>query len=97
MDLRGVFDDSRTADETNGKPDPLMLHELMDTLQVTPDRVLMVGDTSHDLGMANNAGCHSLGVSYGAHDQANLDACHPMAVVHSVGEMHQWLLARLQP
>jgi len=47
--------------------------------------------------MANNAGCHSLGVSYGAHDQANLDACHPMAVVHSVGEMHQWLLARLQP
>jgi phosphoglycolate phosphatase len=97
MDLRGVFDDSRTADETNGKPDPLMLHELMDSLQVTPDRVLMVGDTSHDLGMANNAGCHSLGVSYGAHDQANLDACHPMAVVHSVGEMHQWLLARLQP
>ena len=95
MDLRGVFDDSRTADETSGKPDPHMLHELMSSLAVAPERVLMVGDTSHDLRMANNAGCAGLGVSFGAHDQASLDACKPLAVVHSVGEMHQWLLARL--
>src|SRR6478736_3191731 len=29
VQLRGVFDGSRTADETAGKPDPLMLHELI--------------------------------------------------------------------
>ena len=95
MDLRGVFDDSRTADETAGKPNPKMLFELMTSLGVAPERVLMVGDTSHDLGMANNAGCASLGVSFGAHDQASLDACKPLAVVHSIDEMQQWLMTRL--
>ena len=95
MDLRGIFDDSRTADETAGKPDPQMLRELMGSLGVRPERVLMVGDTSHDLRMANNAGCASLGVSFGAHDQASLDACKPLAVVHSVSEMQQWLLSRV--
>jgi phosphoglycolate phosphatase-like HAD superfamily hydrolase len=28
----------------------------------------MVGDTTHDLQMALNAGCASVGVSYGAHE-----------------------------
>ena len=95
MDLRGVFDDSRTADETTGKPDPHMLYELMSSLGVSPERVLMVGDTSHDLRMANNAGCAGLGVSFGAHDQASLAACKPLAIVHSVAELHQWLMSRL--
>ena len=44
-----------------------MLHELMQELDVTPEQVLMVGDTSHDLQMAINAGVHGLGVTYGAH------------------------------
>ena len=44
-DLRGVFDSSRTADETAGKPNPLMLQELMAEFGVDPERLLMIGDT----------------------------------------------------
>ena len=90
-DLHGVFDGSRTADETAGKPDPRMLHELMREFGTEPERTLMVGDTTHDLLMARNAGCPSLGVSYGAHEPAEFDALGPRAVLHSVPELRQWL------
>ena len=92
VELRGVFDGSRTADETAGKPHPLMLHELMREFGVEPERTLMIGDTTHDLQMAVNAGCASVGVSYGAHDHAAFDALGPRFVAHSVQELHDWLL-----
>jgi len=90
--LAGVFDASRTADQTAGKPDPLMLHELMAEFDVPPERTLMVGDTTHDLQMALNAGCPSLAVSYGAHDHAVFGALKPLHVAHSVPQMRDWLL-----
>ncbi|WP_440107975.1 HAD family hydrolase [Acidovorax sp. BL-A-41-H1] len=92
VDLRGVFDGSRTADQTAGKPHPLMLKELMAEFDVPPDRVLMIGDTTHDLQMAVNAGCASLGVSYGAHEPDAFHALQPLFIAHSVREMHDWLL-----
>jgi len=92
-ELKGVFDGSRTADETAGKPHPLMLEQLMDEFGVPPERTLMIGDTTHDLQMALNAGCASLGVSYGAHDPAGFDALQPLAVLHTVDALHRWLAA----
>lgn len=92
-ELRGVFDATRTADETAGKPHPLMLQELMAELGVEPERLLMIGDTTHDLQMACNAGCASVGVSYGAHDAAGFAACAPLYVAESVSELQAWLLA----
>ena len=68
VELRGTFDGSRTADETAGKPHPRMLEELIREFGVEPERTLMIGDTTHDLQMALNAGCASVGVSYGAHE-----------------------------
>jgi len=91
--LRGMFDGSRTADETAGKPDPRMLHELMAEFGVSPERTLMIGDTSHDLQMAHNAGCASLAVSYGAHGADGLEQFGPLAVVHSVPELREWLIS----
>lgn len=91
VDLRGVFDGSRTADQTAGKPHPLMLQELMAEFDVTPERLLMIGDTTHDLQMAVNAGCASVGVSYGAHEPGAFHALHPLCVAHSVRELHDWL------
>jgi phosphoglycolate phosphatase len=91
--LQGVFDGSRTADETAGKPDPLMLRELMQEFGVAAERVLMVGDTTHDLQMALNAGCDSVGVSYGAHAHDTFTALQPRFVAHSVAELHGWFLA----
>lgn len=89
--LRGVFDGSRTADETAGKPHPLMLQELMAEFDVAPERLLMVGDTTHDLQMARNAGCPSVGVGYGAHTTDAFAALQPLAIAHSVAELHDWL------
>jgi len=89
--LKNVFHASRTADETAGKPNARMLHELMAELGVSPERTLMVGDTTHDLQMAINAGCAAVGVSYGAHDSAALAALAPLFVAHSAAELHQWM------
>lgn len=91
-DLKGVFDGSRTADETAGKPHPLMLHELMREFGVEPGRVLMIGDTTHDLQMARNASCASVGVSYGAHEPEAFHALEPRYIAHSVNELHTWLV-----
>ena len=92
VELRGLFDASRTADETAGKPHPRMLHELMAEFGVPPARTLMIGDTTHDLQMARNAGCASVAVSYGAHSPDAFGALGPQFVAHSVPELHQWLL-----
>ncbi len=92
VQLKGVFDGSRTADQTAGKPHPLMLQELMAEFDVAPERLLMIGDTTHDLQMAVNAGCASVGVSYGAHEPDAFHALQPLAVAHSVRELHDWLL-----
>jgi len=91
VELKGRFDGSRTADETAGKPHPRMLHELMDEFGVSPARTLMIGDTTHDLQMALNAGCAGVGVSYGAHESAAFDALQPRFVAHSVQDLHDWL------
>ena len=92
VQLKGVFDGSRTADETAGKPHPRMLQELMREFGVEPERTLMIGDTTHDLQMALNAGCASVGVSYGAHEPDAFHALQPLHVAHSVRELHDWLL-----
>ncbi len=91
VELKGTFDGSRTADETAGKPNPLMLHELMREFGVEPERTLMIGDTTHDLQMALNAGCASVGVSYGAHEPSSFQALKPLHVAHSVKALRQWL------
>jgi phosphoglycolate phosphatase len=92
VQLKGMFNGSRTADETAGKPHPLMLQELMREFGTEPERTLMIGDTTHDLQMAINAGCPSVAVSYGAHEPAEFDALGPLFVAHSVPSLHEWLL-----
>jgi len=91
VELKGMFDGSRTADETAGKPHPRMLHELMSEFGVAPERTLMIGDTTHDLQMAYNAGCPSVGVSYGAHEPEAFIDLNPRFVAHSVHDLHEWL------
>jgi phosphoglycolate phosphatase len=90
--LAGMFDGSRTADETASKPNPLMLHELMREFGAEPGRTLMIGDTTHDLQLALNAGTARVGVSYGAHDHGEFAPFEPLFVAHSTAELHRWLL-----
>jgi phosphoglycolate phosphatase len=90
--LKGMFDATRTADETASKPNPQMLLELMREFGADPQRTLMIGDTTHDLQLAANAGTAAIGVGYGAHAHetfSGFDICH---VAHSVAELHAWLV-----
>lgn len=92
VQLHGLFDATRTADETASKPNPQMLLELMREFGCDPERTLMIGDTTHDLQLAANAGTPSLAVSYGAHEPAAFDAFDPVHVAHSVTDLQRWLL-----
>jgi phosphoglycolate phosphatase len=91
VELHGVFDGTRTADETASKPNPLMLQELMREFGVEPERTLMIGDTTHDLQLAMNAGAASVGVSYGAHTPESFGQYQPLHIAHSVAELDDWL------
>ncbi len=89
--LGPIFHDSRCADECHSKPHPQMLLELMDAFAVPPEKTLMIGDTTHDLLMARNAGTHSLAVSYGAHPRDALVAEASVGCVDSIDELTHWL------
>jgi phosphoglycolate phosphatase len=89
--LNAFFAASRCADETNPKPHPAMLLELMDQLNASKENTLMIGDTSHDLQMARSAGVNALAVTYGAHDEAGLRACAPRECFSSVAGLQEWL------
>ncbi|MDM7457691.1 MAG: HAD-IA family hydrolase [Tepidimonas sp.] len=91
--LHGVFDATRTADETASKPDPQMLRELMAELGIPPERTLMIGDTTHDLQMARNAGCAAVAVTYGAHRHEDLRSLQPAFVADTVADLQAWLRA----
>lgn len=89
--LGHYFDASRTADETHSKPHPRMLLELIDHFGVRAEHTLMVGDTSHDLQLAANAGTAALAVGYGAHPPESLHAFGPLAVLPSMQALDHWL------
>ena len=90
--LKGLFDGTRTADETASKPDPRMLLELLREFGCEAERAVMIGDTTHDLQLAVNARVPCIGVSYGAHDTDDFHRFNPLAVVHSTAELQRWLL-----
>ena len=89
--LLSIFDATRCADETFSKPHPAMLQELTRELGQDMKRTLMIGDTTHDLQMALNAGAGSVAVRYGAHSAAELAALQPLFTAASVTELHAWL------
>ncbi len=91
--LADFFHATRCADQCFSKPHPAMLEEIMDELGVHRERTLMVGDTTHDLQMARNAGVRGLGVAFGAHRRASLEQESPLAVVETPGELAAWLRA----
>ena len=100
LDLAGWghhFVTTRCADEGRPKPDPWMLRDICDELQVTPQRALMVGDTTHDLAMARDAGATGAAVLYGAHEPEDLHAFGAAVCVDSVAALREWIWPRLAP
>tara|TARA_B100000963_G_C22615729_1_gene667239 strand:+ start:1479 stop:2084 length:606 start_codon:yes stop_codon:yes gene_type:complete len=71
----------------NPKPNPDLLFSIMESTG-TKD-LIMVGDTTYDLEMANAAGVRGVGVSWGHHPSELL--CKWAPVVNSVEELKQYL------
>ena len=69
------------ADETASKPDPLMLQKILEDMGIKAEQALMIGDSSYDLEMANNATIDCIGVSYGVHCETILSAYRPLAIL----------------
>jgi phosphoglycolate phosphatase len=85
------FHDTRCADECHSKPHPQMLEELMAALGVAPEQTLMIGDTTHDLLMARNAGVAAVAVGYGAHAPTALAQVEHLYCAETVGGLAGWL------
>lgn len=89
--LGDYFHATRCADECPSKPHPQMLDELMAEFGVPPAMTLMIGDTTHDLQMARNAGVTGVAVAYGAHPKAILEAEAPAFCADDVPALQTWL------
>jgi len=96
LDVTGLgpmFEFTRCADEGFAKPHPGMLLAILDYTGVEASRAVMVGDTTHDLQLAANAGMDAIAVLYGAHHPELLDTHGAVARCASVAELRQCLLA----
>lgn len=91
-DWHSYFHGSRCADETQSKPHPQMLYELLEEFDCKPQQALMVGDTEFDLEMASNAGIDSVGVSYGVHEVKRLEQHEPRLIVNCLTQLRDWLI-----
>ena len=90
-ELEDVFQVTRCADEAISKPHPLMLEQIMQVTGIEASRALMIGDSTFDLQMANNAGMDALAVSYGVQSCDRLLEHKPIGCIHEFDEIHQWL------
>lgn len=89
--LKSVFDVTRCGEESGSKPHPGMLIELISVLGVTSTESLMIGDTTHDMQMAINAGVACVAAAYGAHPKLQLLKLNPLACFDHPPELWQWL------
>lgn len=91
LGMENFFHNSRCADETLSKPDPLMLEQLLCDFDLPAEAAVMVGDTEFDMEMAVNAGMPRIAVSYGAHHVDRLKAFEPLACVDLFGDIRSSL------
>jgi phosphoglycolate phosphatase len=89
--LQRYFHATRCADEGFSKPDPGMLHQLLEATGATADQALMIGDTTHDMEMARSAGMSRLAAAYGAHPRETLLAYEPVVCADVFSDIHNWL------
>lgn len=89
--MQDYFEITRCADETQSKPSPLMLEQILQHCQLTADQALMIGDSPYDLQMAANAKMRSIAVSYGAQPLSALIKEQPVACIDHFPELLTWL------
>ena len=92
--LLNTFHTTRTIDESPSKPSPQMLLDIMDELGVAPHESLMIGDTTHDLQMAGNAGVDAVAVCSGSQPRQRLLGEDPIACLQGVADLGPWIASQ---
>ncbi|WP_289030068.1 HAD-IA family hydrolase [uncultured Paraglaciecola sp.] len=82
-----LFTTSRTADDANSKPSPDMLKQILAELNLQASEVVMVGDTTYDMEMAESIGMDRVAVSFGVHESKTLMRHKPIAIIDSLSEL----------
>jgi phosphoglycolate phosphatase len=77
----------QTADRHPSKPHPAMALKAMTDCGAEPERTLVIGDTGWDMGMARAAGAHAVGVLWGYHDAAELNAAGAQVLIRQPAEL----------
>lgn len=85
--LASRFMTLQTADVAQGKPSPDMLNRAMNDTGATPETTVMIGDTTFDMEMAQNAGTMAIGVTWGYHQPGELMAAGAHRIVTAFGEV----------
>ncbi len=89
--LAGRFAATRTITESPSKPHPGMVLDILEELGMGAAEALVVGDTTHDLRMAANAGVASVAVCSGSHPRRELLALEPAGCLAGAVELPGWL------
>ncbi|MEL5893801.1 HAD family hydrolase [Bacteroides sp. GD17] len=71
----------------NVKPDPTIVHDILDIAKVSKEEVLYVGDSGVDMQTAANAGVTACGVTWGFRPRAELETFHPDHIVDAANEI----------
>lgn len=82
---------TRTVDECASKPHPEMIWSLCDEMGLRPAEVLMIGDTTHDLLLAANAGADAVALTTGAHSPEALQQAPHLAMLDGIDALARWL------
>lgn len=90
--LRDQFQVLIGADQvTRPKPHPESTELILRTLAADADRAVVVGDTTHDLRMAQAAGVRSIAVTYGVHSVEELRSAGPTWIADSFPQVVEHL------
>ena len=89
--LGHYFHTTRCAGEHRSKPHPEMLNSILDELDIHAKRAVMIGDSEHDMRMADNAGVDAIGVTHGVEAADSLMAHNALACVDNITDLYEFL------
>ena len=94
LETHGILDlfvSLQTADRHPSKPHPAMLEAAMIEGGALPEEAVMIGDTTFDILMANDAGVRAIGVDWGYHEAHELRVAGAQAVASDPAHLERLL------
>lgn len=91
MKRQGVYDYFEllvsASDGYEPKPSPAMVMGILERMDIAENETMVIGDTTFDLEMGNNANCWTCAVTYGNHTRERLLTAQPNFIVDSFSEI----------